>query len=67
MATKVSSPRPDPQKRLHFESMLADLSSRFINLEAAEIDHEIEKGQCQVCECLDLNLPAPWDVTRPRR
>ncbi len=50
------------QDRLRFESMLADLSSRFVNLEAESVDQEIEDAQRRVCECLGLDMSALWQL-----
>jgi formate hydrogenlyase transcriptional activator len=58
MSGKVDGPGPDLQDRLRFETMLSDLSSRFVNLEPAEVDREIEEAQRRVCECLELVLSA---------
>jgi hypothetical protein len=33
------------EERLRFETLLADLSSKFINLPAGEVDREIEDAQ----------------------
>ncbi len=49
--------------RLTFESMLADLSSRFINLEPSEVDREIEDAQRRVCECLGLDIASLWQLS----
>ncbi len=46
--------------RLAFETMLADLSSKFINLPPAEVDREIEEALRRVCECLDIDLAVLW-------
>ena len=62
MATEVSSPATDVQDRLRFESLLANLSSRFINLEPSQVDREIEDAQRRVCECLDLDISALWQL-----
>ena len=39
------SPCPELEERLHFETLIADLSSKFINLPAGEVDREIEDAQ----------------------
>ena len=44
-------------------TLTADLSSKFINLPAGEVDHEIEDAQRRVCECLGLDLSALWQWT----
>ena len=48
--------------RLEFESMLADMSTRFVNLPAEKIDGEIEDAHRRVCECIDLDFSALWQV-----
>jgi hypothetical protein len=63
MAMKVASPSPDLQELLRFESMLADLSSRFVNLEPAVVDREIEDAQRRVCECLGLGICDLWQLS----
>ncbi len=49
--------------RLRFEELLAELSSKFINLSPNEIDREIETSQRQVCECLGLDLCTLWQIS----
>jgi PAS domain S-box-containing protein len=51
------------EERLAFESMLSDLSSRFVNLEPIEVDHEIEDAQRRVCECLGLDMSDLWQLS----
>jgi PAS domain S-box-containing protein len=48
------------EERLRFETLLADISARFVNLPADQIDGEIEEAQRNVCECLGLDLSALW-------
>jgi PAS domain S-box-containing protein len=48
------------EERLRFETLLADISARFVNLPADQIDDEIEEAQRRVCECLGLDLSALW-------
>ena len=48
------------EERLRFESLIADLSSNFINLPAAEVDGEIMNAERQICELLDLDTSAIW-------
>jgi len=49
--------------RLRFETLLADLSARFVNIPAAKVDTEIEDAQRQVCECLDLDMCLLWQLS----
>jgi len=48
------------QGRQRFESLLVDISARFVNIHANRIDSEIEDAQRRVCECLGLDLSALW-------
>lgn len=43
----VSPPLDD---RLQFESLVADVSARFVNLPADQVDSEIEAAQRQIVE-----------------
>ncbi len=51
------------EERLAFETMLSDLSSRFVNLEPAEVDREIDNALRQICECLGLDIAALWQLS----
>ena len=51
------------EERLRFETLLADISARFVNLPADQIDGEIEKAQRSVCECLGLDLSSLWQLS----
>ena len=62
MKPKTAVLHTDLEDRLRFESMLADLSSRFVNLQPGEVDREIEDAQRRVCECLGLELAALWQL-----
>ena len=48
------------QERLPFEEQLADLSSKFVNLPPAEVDHEIENALCRVCELVGIDFAVLW-------
>jgi PAS domain S-box-containing protein len=45
---------------LEFETLIADLSSRFINLPPGEVDREIEDALRRVCERLGLDYSVLW-------
>jgi len=58
--------------RLSFQTLLADLSSSFINLPPDEVDHEIEDALRRVCELVGIDFAVLWqwssddpDVVRP--
>jgi PAS domain S-box-containing protein len=46
--------------RLEFETLISDLSSRFVNLPAGELDGAIESALRGVCELLDIDLAVLW-------
>ncbi len=48
------------EERLRFETLLTDISARFVNLPADRIDAEIEDAQRLICECLALDLSSLW-------
>ena len=59
--TDPSRTRVEPLgSRLEFETLLADLSSRFINLPPGEVDHEIEDALRRVCELLGVDFAVLW-------
>jgi formate hydrogenlyase transcriptional activator len=59
----VEQPQSDSgplEGRLGFEALIADLSSRFINLPAGEVDREIEDALRRVCESLVIDVAVLW-------
>lgn len=60
MAKPEFSGAPLLERRLEFETLLAGLSSRFVNVPPHEVDRLIDEAQRQVCECLDLDLATLW-------
>jgi len=52
--------RRELEERLQFETLLADISARFVNLPTEQIDGEIEDAQGRICECLGVDLSALW-------
>ena len=49
--------------RLEFETLLTDISTRFVNLPVDKIDGEIEDAHRRICECIGLDISALWQVT----
>lgn len=64
MSTEDVTLQAVPEERLRFETLIADLSSKFINLPAGEVDREIEDAQRRVCEFLNIDLCVLWQWTR---
>ena len=52
------------EERLRFETLLADLSSKFINLPAGEVDHAILDAERSLCEILGLDVAGLWQWSR---
>src|SRR5512136_113312 len=52
--------RVELQDQLRFETLLSDISARFINVPADQVDAEIKDAQRRVCECLGLDVSALW-------
>ena len=50
------------EERLRFETLLAEISARFINLPVHRIASEIEGAQRGVCEFLNLDRSSLWQV-----
>jgi GAF domain-containing protein len=46
--------------RLAFETLLAEVSSRFVNLAPGDVDREIEEALRRVCELLGIDLAVLW-------
>jgi len=51
------------QERLRFETLVADLSLRFVNVAADRVDREIEDAQRAICECLGLEHSSLWQTS----
>ncbi len=51
---------PSVVERLWFETLIADLSTRFVNLPATLVDSSIEDVQRLLCERLDLDRSTLW-------
>jgi PAS domain S-box-containing protein len=48
------------EERLRFETLIADLSSQFVNLSAGEVDREIMDAQRRICQLLGLDMAGLW-------
>jgi len=48
------------EERLRFETLIADLSSKFVNLPAGEVDREIMEAQRRLCQFLSLDFSTLW-------
>lgn len=53
----------EPEQRLHFETLIADLSLKFVNLPADEVDREIMEAERRICALLGLDFAVVWQVS----
>jgi formate hydrogenlyase transcriptional activator len=51
------------EERLQFETLLANLSSRFVNVPPDQVDSEIAQAQSSICECLGIDHSALWQAS----
>jgi transcriptional regulator with GAF, ATPase, and Fis domain len=50
------------EERLRFETLLVEISGRFVNVPADQVDDEIEDAQRRLCELLDLDRSTLWQA-----
>lgn len=55
MTAPASSLQSQLEERLCFETLLTDLSARFVGVPAEDLDREIESAQRRICETLGLD------------
>jgi PAS domain S-box-containing protein len=60
MSPENPNPPVEFEERLAFETLISDLSSRFINVPPGEVDREIEDALRRVCEPLGIDLAVLW-------
>jgi signal transduction histidine kinase len=48
------------ESRLEFETLISDLSTRFVSLRPDQVDGEIENALRRVCGALDIDLAVLW-------
>jgi two-component system sensor kinase FixL len=58
-----SSAEEQLERRLMFETLLSEISTGLINLPAEKIDNVIQDTQRRVCELLDLDFSALWQLS----
>ncbi len=60
MISVIASQRAELEERLRFETLIADLSSKFVNLPAGQVDREIMEAEGHICKALNLDISAIW-------
>ena len=63
MQESIETAHTGLEERSKFETLLAEISSRFVNVPAAEVDREIEEAQRRICKSLDIDLLAVWQLS----
>jgi formate hydrogenlyase transcriptional activator len=63
MQESIETTLTELEERLRFETLLVEISSSFLNVPAAELDREIEDAQRRICESLDIDLLAVWQLS----
>ena len=63
MCPETTNQRPELEERLRFETLIADLSSKLVNLPAGELDREIMDAEHRICEILGLDTLALWQMS----
>ena len=62
MNRKNANPSTELEERLRVETLLVDVSSKFVDLPAGEVDREIMDAQLCICEFLELDILVLWQV-----
>ncbi|HUL38514.1 MAG TPA: PAS domain-containing protein, partial [Thermodesulfobacteriota bacterium] len=62
MQESIETSHAELEERLRFETLLAEISARFVNLPADRIEVEIEDTQRRICEFLDVDRSTLWQV-----
>jgi formate hydrogenlyase transcriptional activator len=52
------------EDRLQFEALLTEISDRFVNLPADQVDAAVEDAQRLICERLDLSVSSLYQLSR---
>jgi signal transduction histidine kinase len=63
MSSLQASLQSELDEHLRFETLLIDLSTRFVNVSADQVDEEVADAQRRICECLQLDSSLLWQWT----
>jgi formate hydrogenlyase transcriptional activator len=59
--------RAELEEQLQFEMLLTEISARFINLPAEQVESEIQNAQRRICESLHFDRSTVWQISEPNR
>jgi formate hydrogenlyase transcriptional activator len=62
----IADLRRKQEELLRLETLLVEISARFVNLPTGQIDSEIEDAQRRICECLGLDLSELWQKSNEK-
>jgi formate hydrogenlyase transcriptional activator len=65
MTKKDASLREDFEEQLQFEMLLTEISARFVNLPAEQVESAIQDAQRRICECLHFDRSTMWQISEP--
>jgi formate hydrogenlyase transcriptional activator len=57
--------RAELEEQLQFEMLLTEISARFINLPAEQVESEIQDAQRRICEALHFDRSTVWQISEP--
>ncbi len=60
MRESIDAIRNELEERLRFETLLAEISARFVNLPSDHIDGQIKEAQRLICKLLDIDRSTLW-------
>ncbi len=58
----IAQSLPSRNDAEHFQTLLMELSTCFISIDAANIDQAIQRGQRHICEALGLDRSSLWQI-----
>ena len=67
MMSSLGQLRRDLETQLRFEMLLAEVSTKFIDVPVDQMDNLIEISQCRICECLGFDRSTLWQISGQKR
>ena len=67
MTQEDASLREEFEEQLQFEMLLTEISARFINLPAEQVESEIQDSLRRICESLQFDRSTVWQISERNR
>ena len=67
MTQEDASLRAELEEQLRFEMLLTEISARFVNLPAEQVESEIQDAQRRISESLQFDRLTMWQISEPNR